>query len=141
MGGIFSYSEVERVLEAGLKGLARRHKVLANNIANVDTPNFKRSDIDFQGTLRKIIKSSEGGSLPLKTTNPRHIPNLTSGSSDISFVPVKDFSNTYRKDGNNVDIEKEVAEINKNAVMYNSLLRLLVNELSMQRYAIEEGRR
>jgi len=141
MGDIFSHNNLLNVFEEALKGLSLRHKVLANNIANADTPNFKRSDVDFKSILEKIIKENSKSSLSLKTTHPKHIPLLSSSYNTNKFPIIKYTENKYRKDGNNVDIEKEIVEINKNYLLYNSVVELLSKEFSILRYAIEEGGR
>ena len=138
MGDIFSKHHTLGILSKSLSALAQRHKVLANNIANVDTPGFKRSDVNFQQVLKRAVESQKQESLPLKTTHPQHIP-LEEGAA-LSVPVIKDTSTTYRKDGNNVDIEKEIVEINKNSLLYNATVNFANNEFSLLKHAIEEGR-
>lgn len=137
MGDIFSNHNSLNVLGKSLSALAKRQQLLSNNIANVDTPGYKRSDLDFQAVLQKTISRQQQKSLPLETSNSRHM-SLQSRESD-SVSAYKDFSTSFRKDGNNVDIEKEVVEINKNALLYNSALKAIQNQFSLLKYAIEEG--
>ncbi|MCM8826379.1 MAG: flagellar basal body rod protein FlgB [Candidatus Omnitrophica bacterium] len=141
MGDIFPQNQILEILGKSLQGTSLRHRVLSNNIANVDTPQFKRSDVDFNQTLKRIIGEKNKSDLqisPVKT----HSKHLSiKETSQITFPVIKDFTSSYRKDGNNVDIEREMVEINKNSLMYNSIVNLLNNEFFILRYAIEEGRR
>ena len=88
--------------------------VYANNIANVNTPNYKRHFVSFDKALQDAMSSEE---LSLKTDNPRHI---SSGNSWKDVEPVEKIeSNTSsRNDGNNVDIDYEVAQMTKNTLRY-----------------------
>ncbi|MCM8774286.1 MAG: flagellar basal body rod protein FlgB [Candidatus Omnitrophica bacterium] len=140
MGDIFPQNQILEILGKSLQGTSLRHRVLSNNIANVDTPQFKRSDVDFNQTLKRIIgeKNNDLQISPVKT-HPKHIS--IKETSQFTFPVIKDFTSSYRKDGNNVDIEREMVEINKNSLMYNSIVNLLNNEFFILRYAIEEGRR
>ena len=138
MGDIFSSHNTLRVISKSLGVLAQKQKVLSNNIANVDTPGFKRSNVDFQQVLKQTVENQSRGGLSLCTTDPKHL-SLSQNSSD--FIPViKDMSSTYRKDGNNVDIEKEIVEINKNSLLYNSAVTFANNEFFLLKHAIEGGR-
>ena len=125
-----------RFLEKALDGSARRHEVMTNNIANVDTPNFKRSDIPFEEELKRAMESSS--TISVQTTNPKHM-SLQS-SDEPSFVVVQSNDLTMRKDGNNVDIDKEMTEMAKNNVYYNAYLQMLTSKLTMLKYAIQEGK-
>jgi flagellar basal-body rod protein FlgB len=95
-------SLMERLLDA--KWL--RNQVLANNIANADTPGFKRSDVYFEEYLRQAIKDkTDGRNLDLKTTNPRHIAKINS-LDNLGPEVIRQDETTFRNDQNNVDIEK-----------------------------------
>jgi flagellar basal-body rod protein FlgB len=140
MGDTFSNNSMLRILEQGLTGITKRHKALSNNIANVDTPNFKRSDVEFNSVLQRIIRDG-GASAPLYTTNSKHMALNGQSGTQYNFPIQRDFSTTYRADGNNVDIEKEVAEMNKNAMMHQTLISFIQSNFSQTLSAIEEGRR
>ncbi len=88
------------VLEKGLDASSLRQKVLADNVANVDTPEFKRSDVNFQAVLDTAL-GGEAGTLPLRMTLPQHLPGLSGEAPAV----VRDNSTTLRNDGNNVDID------------------------------------
>jgi flagellar basal-body rod protein FlgB len=108
------------VLPAALQLQSRRTEVLASNLANADTPNFKARDIDFRAALADA--GVPGGSLSLQGTNAHHL--ATSGSADAVTLQ-------YRTplapslDGNTVDTHLEQAAFAENAVRYQATLTLL----------------
>lgn len=141
MSNLFSGITTETIeyLEQALDGAAKRHQVISNNIANVDTPNFKRSDVPFLDELKKAIKKTAFPSLKLATTHNMHISGLE--KDPLKLVIVQQNNLTFRNDGNNVDIDKEITEMIKNNILYNSYLQLLISKLSGLKNIIEEGRR
>lgn len=93
-----------------------RKELISQNISNVDTPNYKRKDIDFETVLRKQLHNNPSGSIDLNRLNP-----------DI----YTDFRNTsYRMDGNNVDIEVERSEETKVELRYNALVTRIASQLN-----------
>ena len=121
-----------RALESGLDAASLRQRVLTDNIANVDTPGFKRSDVDFPSVMAKAMRDHEVPPIPLKMTSEKHLPG-------VMFNPglvVKDNSTTWRNDGNNVDIEREMANLAKNGLYYNSLVTSLDLKLAQLRTVI-----
>lgn len=131
--------KVINTLSKALDGASKRHQIISNNIANVDTPNFKRSDISFEQTLKRAVENSSTGSIPLATTNAGHIAFEDNDPTDYPIVQENNL--TYRNDGNNVDIEKEVAEETKNDLLYNSYTQMLVSKLGLMKNAIQEQAR
>jgi flagellar basal-body rod protein FlgB len=108
------------VLPAALQLQSRRTEVLASNLANADTPNFKARDIDFRAALADA--GVPAGSLSLQGTNAHHL--ATSGGPDAVTLQ-------YRTplapslDGNTVDTHLEQAAFAENAVRYQATLTLL----------------
>jgi flagellar basal-body rod protein FlgB len=127
-------SKIFTLLEGGLDGLSLRNKVLADNIANVDTPNFKRSDINFEEVLQQALKVKDAGHIELQRTSPRHLPGI--GISGDSLI-IKDKRTTFRNDGNNVDIDMEMARLAQNTLEYNALSRSFTSHLAMLRQVIQ----
>lgn len=128
-------SKIINLLETGLDTLSLRNKVLSNNIANVDTPNFKRSDVNFEEALRSAMNSQgEGDTLPLRRTSPKHLPSFRTQNSYI----VQENSTTYRNDGNNVDIDLEMTRLAENTLQYNALTTALTSHLNLLRQVVQE---
>ena len=124
---------VLNVLQKGLEASSLRQKVLSNNVANIDTPNFKRSDVDFEAVLG-IALSQKSGVLSMKKTSPQHIPGVADGGGGQI---VKDQATTLRNDGNNVDIDEEMTNVAKNGLYYNSLTRTISSQLGLLRVVIK----
>ena len=122
------------LLEKGLDNESLRRKVIANNIANVDVPHFKRSEVNFESELKRAIMDREEkeNKLPALMTDERHIPFFV--PRDIKTVRSRinlDYNTSYRNDGNNVDIEKEMVDAAKNLMRYNAFTTSLNNNFKM----------
>ncbi|NLY11503.1 MAG: flagellar basal body rod protein FlgB [Firmicutes bacterium] len=115
-------------LTKGLDGATLRHNVLSNNLANVNTPGFKRSDVDFQGQLKRHLCSS----------NTRFSP---SSQRPFQFVVEKDRTTIMRNDGNNVDPDREMVLLLENQIQYQAIADVLNRQLSLLKLVIGEGRR
>lgn len=111
-----------------------RNEVIANNISNIDTPNFKSSSVIFESTLKEAL---EGTRINMKKTNAKHI-NIRPNFAEPSVVQNND--TTMRMDGNNVDIENEQLNLLKNVIKYNTMIHKVSKELGMIRVAINEGK-
>ena len=121
------------VLQKGLEASSMRQQVLSNNVANIDTPSFKRSDVDFQAVLGTVL-GEKSGALSLKLTAQKHLPGLTGvGGSGI----VTDQSTSMRNDGNNVDVDKEMANVAENGLYYNSLTSAISSQLGLLRMVLK----
>lgn len=125
------------VLRRTLDGLALRHKVTSNNIANVDTPNFKGSVVTFEDELRKA--TSRQDSFQVASTNSRHINRQ--GTLDLKPAVVTMRDSTMRRDGNNVDIDREMTKLAETTIAYNAVTQFVAKRLGMLRTIINEGRR
>lgn len=121
-----------RLLEQSLDASSLRQKVTANNIANVDTPRFKRSDVRFEELLQQEL-----GALPLegKRTDPRHFV-FNTGSDSFPQVVLDDKS-VMNNNLNNVDIDSEMALMAKNQLRYNTMVQQMNQEIRHLRTAIE----
>lgn len=123
---------VLNVLQKGLEASGMRQQVLSNNVANIDTPYFKRSDVDFQAVLGAVLGKNE--TLSMKLTSSKHLPGLANGGG--SGV-VTDQSTSIRNDGNNVDVDREMTNVAENGLYYNSLTRTLSSQLGLLRMVIK----
>jgi len=121
-------------IKRGLDAAWLRNEVLANNIANVDTPGFKRSDVKFQA----ILENEQSNSIHMKTTRTQHIKSPDINNYEATVY--QDNKTTMRMDGNNVDIEYEMAELAKNTIWYNYLVQKISKEFGRIKKAINETR-
>ena len=98
-----------------------RNTIISNNIANVDTPNYKRSDVQFETYL---IEQMAGGD-----TMDHYVDGMD--LSTIEATIYTDNSNlSYRMDGNNVDIDTENAKLAENQIRYNTLIEQIGQEFA-----------
>ena len=115
-------------LAKSLDAASLRHSVIANNIANVETPGFKRSDVSFQTQLKNAMSSMND------TTATRNIERI---QPEVET----DYLSPEGPNGNNVSIDKEMAEMTKNNLEYEALVRLMNIKGNMLQTAITEGKR
>jgi len=123
-------TKVNYLLEKGLDVESLRRKVIANNVANVDVPHFKRSEVNFESELRRVLmeKKDPDNRYPAKLTDKRHIPFYIPREIDSVQPKINlDYNTTARNDGNNVDIEKEIVDSAKNQLRYNAYITMLNN--------------
>lgn len=128
-----------QVYERALDAANLRHKVLANNIANIDTPNFKRSDISFETALQAYLNDSSG-SIRGTITHPRHIPIGIQPFDQIQPKIIVEESTAVNNNGNNVDIDSEMTQLAVNQIKYNALIQQLNGHIAKLRTAIQGGR-
>ena len=115
-------------MERGLAAANLRHEVIANNIANVNTPNFKKSNVIFEELLAKELATPPAGTLTVVRTHDRHMPVAPLEKAKATIE--EDQSTTMRTDHNNVDIDIEMASMAKNQLYYNALSTLLGGHIS-----------
>lgn len=125
------------LLEKSLSAANLRQNVLSNNIANIDTVNFKRSDVSFADQLQAAMN---GNQLVGQTTDPRHIPIGTSNIDEVQPTVYTDNTTSLRSDGNNVDIDAEMANLASNQILYDAVTQQLNMQFGIMKYAITEGK-
>lgn len=119
---LFETPSTINMLQKGLDAAVLRNRVVANNIANADTPGFKRSDVIFESELRRALDSERAAKsdpVQLRTSDRRHfqIP-LYREWRDVQPKIFTDYNSSMRNDGNNVDIEQEVSNRNRTQLHY-----------------------
>lgn len=120
--GAFGYVNL---LKSAADASWTREEVLTNNIANVDTPNYKRQDVEFSSYLANALQRSgkNSSSLTQRVNNVDY--------KDISIRTYTDNSTlSYRTDGNNVDLSTENVELASEQINYNALIDSMNNEFS-----------
>ncbi|NJD02835.1 MAG: flagellar basal body rod protein FlgB [Ruminiclostridium sp.] len=128
-----------KVLEKSLDASLLRNEVIAQNIANVDTPGYKKGTVKFEEYLSAALKGSNFKGF--KT----HSKHISIGGDNIDSIDIKvtqDYKDlSMRLDGNNVDIEAEMAAMAKNSIQYNTLVQSLNSKFKILKSAINEGRK
>ncbi len=126
-------------IESAISAASLRQSVLANNIANVDTPYYKRSDVAFEELLAQAMGGqSNTQTLPGRVTNARHLP-INGSSMNSMPIPqvISENSTSINNNRNNVDIDKEMALMAENQLRYNLLVQQINHEVKMLRTGIE----
>ena len=108
-------------IEKAMQGSLLRQQVLANNIANANTPGFQRSDVDFQSALAQAFSSGTPS---------------TSQLDQITFSPQPAANGAMQVDGNTVDINTENADLSENTLDYQALESIMGTRMSILKTAI-----
>jgi flagellar basal-body rod protein FlgB len=116
-----------QILEQIIKNATVRHKLLASNVANVDTPGYKAKDLPFQSVLNSQV-------MGMTRTAPGH---LAGNSLEDGVGDVKVEDRTSWEDGNNVSLDMELAKMTENALLYEAGTTLLSKKIQMYKNAIK----
>jgi flagellar basal-body rod protein FlgB len=136
MAGITLEDKTTRALVTALDGLTARQRAISNNLANVDTPGFKASDVSFARQLDRALQADAG--LQMVRTDAQHL----GGRDEPDNVQITTRSDTsHRLDGNNVDIDKEMALMAETVIHFQATTQMVSRRLSLLRTVINEGRR
>lgn len=108
----YGIDTLSRVLDAS----ALRHKVIAQNVANVNTPGYRRLAVEFEDQLAKAIGGPDGGA----GVRPK----------------VVEVDGPERVDGNNVDLDREMGDLTKNGLLYQAAAQILASRMASMRSAI-----
>jgi flagellar basal-body rod protein FlgB len=108
------FDVTERALEVALHGTELRQQVIANNLANVNTPNFKRSDVEFQQQLAEALQFDGSPSAVAAVTPTVQTDNVTA----------------MRVDGNNVDVDRESTYLAETQLQYSALMAVVTKNLT-----------
>lgn len=103
------------VLDKAADAAWLRNEVISNNIANADTPGYKRQDVDFESQLHKALGKADAKNMDEKVSSLRRRELEPTTHSDFSEYD-------YRLDENNVDIQVENVNLAKNQLKYNGLM-------------------
>ena len=113
-------SKTDVIMQKMLDVLSLRHELISNNITNINTPGFRRKDIDFQAQLSSLMESDDTNAIR-------------------SFKPeiIEPTDTLVKSDMNNVDIDKEITSLTKNTLMYNTYAKIVKKRYSMISRAIK----
>lgn len=111
-----------------------RQNIINSNIANAETPGYKAKVVDFEDALAKAIATDER----FAKTNPGAVTDqIGAVKPDVYDNPDINITN----DGNTVDMEKEMAALAENTVLYKAAVQLINKKLAQMKYAVTEGGR
>jgi flagellar basal-body rod protein FlgB len=128
------FSGTFTALQQALNYSSLRQKVLSQNIANVDTPNYKAKDVSFQSVLQNEL----GQDFVTNRTDNRHIDfsDPAPGQAQVFTRP----NAQYNNNGNSVDIDQEMSELAANQIYYNAMVTQLNSKFSALQNVIQGGK-
>ncbi len=119
------------MLEKAVYGSSIRHNAIVNNISNVNTPGYKRVDVDFKTSLKAAVKNlQEGKKDEAMKTIKQSLPEI-----------LNDSGSSVRIDGNGVDIDSEMTSLAENTLEYSVYIKLLTKKFDSLRTVISEGKK
>ncbi|MGB8265482.1 MAG: flagellar basal body rod protein FlgB [Candidatus Velthaea sp.] len=137
---MISFGSTVQLLKDATHGASETHNAIANNIANVSTPGFARTDVSFKAALAaEQGVPADPDQLALSTDQPNQIP-LGGDLPALPFAVTKsvDHSEQMRVDGSNVDLDQEMAKLSINSGYSSMMHELLSNQYTRMRRAITE---
>ena len=138
--GDITFGQTVGMLKDALHGASDSHSVFANNIANVNTPGFKRTDISFKQELAQSVpETPDPNELQLAITNKGQISTDPYATViPFSVTSTLDDTEQLRLDGSNVDIDQEMAKLSLNAAYRQTMGQMLGVQYTRIREAIQE---
>lgn len=126
-----SFGKSVDILHRTMDAATLRQQVLANNISNADTPNFKRSSLNFEAELKRALNSEAVHKPQAALTNEKHISfDRTQDYRDVRPSRFLDYLTQTDNNGNNVDAEQESMLLLQNQLRYDLLTRSISNQFT-----------
>ena len=127
-----TFARTVDLLHRAMDASSVRGAVIANNIANADTPGFKRSTVNFESELRRALDTEkQKPALTMNATHPDHFSNWNPRDyQDVQIRRVLDYATTSKNNGNNVDAEEEFNLALQNQLRYMLLANAATFEFS-----------
>jgi flagellar basal-body rod protein FlgB len=125
MTDAINFSGTDAYLQAAMSGLAARQRTIANNVANVDTPGFKASEVRFEDVLNNAVKQAK--------------PGTSVNQSALDAAARKTVTDTTqgRADGNNVDIDQQMELLSEANLNYSAMTQVMSTRLGILRNVIK----
>lgn len=128
------FSNTISTLENALNYSSTKQKVIAQNISNADTPNYKSKEVSFKSALQSAMDHP----MTTRKTDARHFDLKGSTSSGVTIRTNQ--STSYNNNGNNVDIDKEMSELATNQIYYNALVERINGKFQTLQSVIRGGK-
>ncbi|MCT2534516.1 flagellar basal body rod protein FlgB [Aquibacillus koreensis] len=123
-------------LENSIDYATLKNQTIANNIANVDTANYKAKKVSFKNVLNQQVDHT----FQAKRTHPKHVSFDSTSLSKSPFRVVTDQSTSFNHNGNNVDIDKQMTELAENQIYYQALIDRINGKFNSLNTVIKGGR-
>ena len=118
---------------------AQRHEMIVSNLANADTPGYKAFDLLVEASMQQ--QAGQGDRLDIKRTQPGHLPSAHAAGSSIApkieRLPEQD---NLRGDGNTVDMDREMASLSSNQLLYRASAQIVAKKFQALRNVITGGK-
>lgn len=126
-----SFGKTIDLLQRSMDVTLLRRSVIADNLANSNTPNFKRSVINFESELKRAFESEKPRGLKAKVTDKKHISfHHVQDYRDVAPKRVLDYMTQSKNNGNNVDLEEESMNALQNQLNYQLLVLVASEQFS-----------
>lgn len=135
----FNKDKTLSVLAKSMDSAALKQRVISDNLANINTPDFKRQYVDFDSELKMAVDRQLGMKGSLYRTHEKHLP-LDLSINKIQPKVRTDYSRSMREDGNNVDLDMELAQLAENTIRFNTLTETAIKKYSSIKSAVRGGR-
>lgn len=130
------FSDTIDILNQALDYSATKQRVISQNIANVDTPNYKAQEVlPFKTILKNELKNTNH--LSAQITNSKHIPFSSSKNKTVTIVKN---NNQYNESGNSVDVDQEMTKLAENQIYYNALIDRISGKFQTLQSVIKGGK-
>lgn len=128
------FNQLHRALDV----LSVQHRVIANNLANVNTPAYTKLSVDFRQELERQLQT--GGEVKLEATRTVSNAFPLAGGEPPEIAVLPDTTGTVRPDGNNVNLEREMVDLAQANQLYAALTKIAAKNIQMTRYVITGGK-
>jgi len=130
-------SNVTDLLFKELNYRGERQKVIASNIANINTPKYKTKDLSFDNVLNQSMANS--GDLQLKVTNKKHIRSFDQQNGQDQYKMYEVEGLQEQNDGNNVNLDQQMSMMAKNNVMFSAIQSSIKKDMNWMSQVIAES--
>jgi flagellar basal-body rod protein FlgB len=131
------YKGTFKLLERAMDLRSTKHNVVMSNIANMDTPNYKAFDVIIEEEMEKT--KSAGDTSQVKKTHQKHLSGRNGAAGYVRPTLEETEQKTLRKDGNTVDLDREMAKLSENNLMYDALAQIISKKFQGLKDAIKGG--
>lgn len=136
------FNFTQQLIELSMRARGARHEILSANVANAETPGYRPRDLDFSALLRNAAAFDDDAA----GTREQKMARLLTQPLDLQGAVYDpsgggDRHGEERLDGNNVNLDRQIALLNENALAYEASLTLFSRTLANLRYVIGDGRR
>ncbi len=123
-----------KALTTALNFREMRQELISSNVANANTPGFKAKKLDFEEALARALDVD--GQMNMNASDDRHFNIGNGGFNNLEPEIYDDPNGVVSENGNTVDVESEMARMNENKIMYDTLVQLINKKMGLMKYAI-----